>query len=203
MDGIPLFGLHGTQEFKDIESAGNAAAREIQREMAKQEDCVKAMLYYLHFDSIIAQIDSIAACKSPIEKLFALACSRLVQVDNWSGRLSRMSGANHHSFMTPKYIASLHPQFKIGKFFVDFLLFCNDCEIIVECDGYEFHRATQNQTTKEYEREHQLIAHNRTILRFTGSQIYANPFHCANVAADTLCRAALAHDALLREAANA
>lgn len=86
--------------------------------------------------------------------------------------------------------ASLYPQFicECGdtKYIVDFLIesVCIDkCEIVfkkpivIECDGFEYH-SNKKQMENDYARENALKSNGYDIMRFTGSQIYNNPFGC-------------------------
>ena len=73
------------------------------------------------------------------------------------------------------------------KYIVDFYFeedeyvnkFNTDKKIIIECDGYEFHQKTKEQVQKDNEREYNLKMAGYEILRFSGTQIYNNPFKCA------------------------
>lgn len=49
--------------------------------------------------------------------------------------------------------------------------------IIIECDGYDFH-STKNQRNSDTERENDLKMLGYPIIRFTGSQIYKDPYLC-------------------------
>ena len=73
------------------------------------------------------------------------------------------------------------------KYIVDFFFekdqyvnqFNTDKKIIIECDGYEFHQKTKEQVKHDNEREFDLKMAGYEIIRFSGSQIYNNPFKCA------------------------
>jgi hypothetical protein len=52
-------------------------------------------------------------------------------------------------------------------------------QIIVECDGHEFHEKTKEQARRDKSRDRQLQANGLPVYRFTGSEIYANPMTCA------------------------
>lgn len=73
------------------------------------------------------------------------------------------------------------------KYIVDFYFeedeyvnkFNTNKKIIIECDGYEFHQKTKEQVQKDNEREYNLKMAGYEILRFSGTQIYNNPFKCA------------------------
>ena len=75
------------------------------------------------------------------------------------------------------------PQFKIGKFRVDFLI-CDhrwgmDYWFVVECDGHEFHEKTKPQAAKDKERDRRIQSDGYPILRFTGSEIWNDPYSVA------------------------
>ena len=50
-------------------------------------------------------------------------------------------------------------------------------QIIIECDGYNYHSSKQ-QRNNDIERENNLKMIGYSIIRFTGTQIYKNPFLC-------------------------
>lgn len=102
----------------------------------------------------------------------------------------------------------LIPQYKIGKYTADFLLVRHSIfdifdheitddklfiisakgngdqiyttRIIVECDGHNFHEKTKEQAQHDKERDRYIQDQGFNILRFTGSEIYKNPFNCSN-----------------------
>lgn len=76
--------------------------------------------------------------------------------------------------LTDRY--TLLPQQSVGKYRVDFLV--NGTTITVECDGHDVHK-TKEQMAYDYRRERFLIANGYTVIRFTGSEINANPDGCA------------------------
>lgn len=51
-------------------------------------------------------------------------------------------------------------------------------KIIIECDGHEFHQKTKEQVKRDNEREYALKMAGYEIIRFSGSQIYNEPFKC-------------------------
>lgn len=53
-------------------------------------------------------------------------------------------------------------------------------DIVVECDGHEFHQKTKEQVKHDNEREMQIKLAGYDVLRFSGSQIYEDPIKCAN-----------------------
>ncbi len=59
-------------------------------------------------------------------------------------------------------------------------------EILVECDGHEFHEKTKAQVEYRNNRDLALKKAGYDILHFSGSQIYKNPLKCADEILDYL-----------------
>lgn len=68
---------------------------------------------------------------------------------------------------------SFKPQVKLGRFYVDFLLEINNSNIIVECDGREYH-----DKVKDNNRDKELKKEGYKIYRFSGSRIFNNCDKC-------------------------
>lgn len=49
------------------------------------------------------------------------------------------------------------------------------CSIVVELDGHDFHERTKEQATRDKRRDREFVQGGFTVLRFTGSEIYASP----------------------------
>lgn len=50
---------------------------------------------------------------------------------------------------------------------------------VVECDGHEFHERTKEQAAHDKRRDRYLAAEGYRVLRFAGSEIFADPNHAA------------------------
>ncbi len=110
--------------------------------------------------------------ESPIEQIFITAFELYIKLTN-------------------KEFVMLFSQktIKVGKkkYVVDFYFekdlyvncFNTDKKIIIECDGHEFHQKTKQQVKRDNEREYALKMAGYEIIRFSGSQIYNEPFKCA------------------------
>ena len=121
-------------------------------------------------------IIGIEECKSPIEKIFYLAFGIVC--------LFRTEEL-------PELANCIYPycQYEIEsdkhRYFSDFAI-CVETEddilglLLVECDGHEFHQKTKQQVEKDNIRQYELKMAGYDILRFSGSQIYNEPFKCAN-----------------------
>lgn len=78
------------------------------------------------------------------------------------------------------------PQFPIAEYRVDFcLLFCGDdadvaFHLVVECDGHEWHERTPRQAGRDKARDRAIQAAGFQVLRFTGSEIWADALKCAS-----------------------
>ena len=85
----------------------------------------------------------------------------------------------------------IKPQHQIGPHRVDVLLeWWDSCfepenqtphgEVIVELDGHDFHERTKAQAAADKSRDRYLTGEQYRVIRFTGSEVYADPFKCAH-----------------------
>lgn len=74
------------------------------------------------------------------------------------------------------------PQAQIGPYRVDFLIRQSDLEqaIVVECDGHDFHERTKEQAMADRSRDRALQVEGYQVMRFTGAEIYRDPFDVTN-----------------------
>jgi len=90
---------------------------------------------------------------------------------------------------TPINTLVLVPQHPVGPYRVDFLVIASwstpwtdptQSTVIIECDGHEFHEKTKEQVAKDKKRERYIQSNSFSkVLRFSGSEIYNDPFECA------------------------
>jgi very-short-patch-repair endonuclease len=59
-------------------------------------------------------------------------------------------------------------------------------ELVVECDGHDFHDRTKQQASRDRARDRELQLRDLAVVRFTGSDIFRDPFRCADQALDVL-----------------
>ena len=50
--------------------------------------------------------------------------------------------------------------------------------LFIECDGHDFHEKTKEQVARDKKRDRKFVAAGLTIIRFSGSEIWANPLKC-------------------------
>lgn len=60
--------------------------------------------------------------------------------------------------------------------------------MIVECDGHDFHERTKDQARRDKQRDRWFQSRGYKVLRFTGSEIWADPDKCADEVIEQLAR---------------
>lgn len=85
------------------------------------------------------------------------------------------------AFQSPKLLIS--PQAIISEYRVDFLIWIGFgekiCGVVVECDGHAFHEKTKEQAARDKRRDREILAAGFAVMRFTGSEIFADSHDCA------------------------
>ena len=87
---------------------------------------------------------------------------------------------------------AIEPQAKIENYRADFLLtfksslpgFEKGRQLVVECDGHDFHDKTKQQASRDKERDREMKKLGYDVFRFTGSDIWNDAFSCAKEAID-------------------
>lgn len=138
--------------------------------------------------------------ESPIEKLFASALMVVMNrrcpsrfsfhpaIGETLDGIRRRAGLDGDPFaLSPcpgRWLAAA-PQVVIGSFRVDFLILSRSgldgvTGLAIECDGHEFHEKTKEQAARDKARDRELSALGHRVVRFTGSEIWRDPFRCAD-----------------------
>lgn len=136
--------------------------------------------------------DLAAMCESPIERLL-LAPLMFI--------MPRCLFPAYGGPADPPGEARLFVQFPIAGYRLDFAYIVTPFKeapirLAIECDGQAFH-AEQADRERDAARQNDLRGHGFETLRFTGSQIHADPEECAQQVSDTVDRihAQRIHDA--------
>lgn len=116
----------------------------------------------------------IEQCETPIEVLLGLEINRELDVLNGTNGL--------HYYLHPQYEMELD-----GNYYrVDFLLAPVMAEnittypnIIIECDGHDYHERTKEQAQRDKSRDRTLQKEGYRVIRFTGSEIVSSPKKCS------------------------
>lgn len=131
-------------------------------------------------------------CESPIEEL--LMAALYAQHTLCEYRLDFMGGKNLPAEPYFDRAAFIYAQIPIGPYRADFVI--HDATLpfdmaaprvmIVECDGHDFHEKTKEQARRDKQRDRFLVSKGYKLLRFTGSEIWADPEKCADEIIDEL-----------------
>lgn len=130
---------------------------------------------------------------SEIEKLFYTALKLFIHTGaaNIIGMSLAKDMAHLEKMMLDEandYRLLVLPQAQVAGWRVDFLI-CATVEnhpgkntwkkVIVECDGHDFHERTKEQAAKDRSRDRGAQMAGFHILRFTGSELWRDPWGCA------------------------
>ena len=139
-------------------------------------------------------------CESPIEE--AMASAFLVAADYFSDGPADLNLGDISR--TPDWgTVMISPQAQIGDYRVDFLLRYRtvlpkfegselvrdveaDKQMVVECDGHDFHERTKEQASRDKERDRTLQSVSFLVFRFSGADIWRDVFGCATQALKAL-----------------
>lgn len=85
----------------------------------------------------------------------------------------------------------LEPQVTVGPYRVDFQVMdvrvphgsgarrrAIGAKLVVECDGHDFHERTKEQAERDKRRDRWLTLNGYTVMRFTGREVWRDPFAC-------------------------
>jgi very-short-patch-repair endonuclease len=123
-------------------------------------------------------------CESPIEQLLLAALyAQSLQTDFFQIEMMGTSGLAKNPDQETIYV---HQQMQVGQYRVDFLIFDCSCPfeiadptiIVVECDGNDFHEKTKEQAARDKKRDRFFQGLGFKVLRFTGSEIWADAHAC-------------------------
>lgn len=124
-------------------------------------------------------LDDVEGCESPIEKIFVLELRRAMESSraNFVGDLFEWESQGEivvfEGFKREKKYRA--------DFLVNFLRQENDIHyrFVIECDGHDFHEKTKEQVARDKRRDRDMMESGIVVIRFTGSEIYENPYRCA------------------------
>jgi len=136
-------------------------------------------------------------CESPIEEAFGLALTVDMlclgeqifgeDVDILCAAPDRFAElkAKGHIGRYRRYAAMLVPQAVVGTYRVDFLVYITYNEeriaaLAIECDGHEWHNVDKARATADRQRDRELTALGYRPLRFSGSELWRDPFKASH-----------------------
>lgn len=122
-------------------------------------------------------------CDSPIEALLGAAFRFAANTIHFARARATQVYLNEPTRDRPPLLPGqweMVPQFRWENYRIDFAVFVAtlDQPVFIECDGHDFHERTKQQAARDREKDRRIQAAGIPILRFTGSQIYADPLGC-------------------------
>jgi len=123
-------------------------------------------------------VEIVEKCETPIEKLLAMALFTMKYL-----QFPRFYFKIDIKPQEPLECKSLYDKDSTEKYRVDFLLLVEinnkEFKYVIECDGHDFHEKTKEQALKDKKRDRTLMFNDYQVMRFTGSEIWADPAFCA------------------------
>lgn len=126
-------------------------------------------------------------CQSPIEQMLL---AEILFLDDGYGQVvwDAFAGAPDPPETETKFVC----QGQILKYRVDFLFTVRvdgkEHQVVIECDGHDFHDRTKQQAQRDKSRDRDLANSGYIVIRFTGSEIYRRAPACGEEISALLCR---------------
>jgi very-short-patch-repair endonuclease len=147
----------------------------------------EALRFVEYFDTLRER------CESPIEVLLCAALYGWSKIDDL--HIDFLPGADEvRSEPYSDEAIFVYQQIQMGPYRADFVI--HDVSvpleiqgpriIIVECDGHDFHERTKEQARRDKKRDRYFQSKGYKVLRFTGSEIWADPDTCVEEIIDQL-----------------
>lgn len=162
----------------------NEKVSELLSDLEKYEESVKEILYEEIEEYVWILEGVLQGTESPIERMMAITLDRIVN----TSYLQKIGD-----------VFDLYNQSKIKindeiTYRVDFLLVFSMQEtgftkkFVVECDGHDYHERTKEQATRDKERDRRLMDAGYYVIRFSGSEIFKDPYKCARQVRDIITK---------------
>ena len=136
---------------------------------------------------------------TPIERLFSMALRKSIDIFGdtlfFNGLINCRSGDIERikSIEASKRSIIIESQAQLDGWRVDFLITAYAVwnidpdggvkgwqQLIVECDGHDFHERTKEQAAKDRERDRRFQLTGIDVFRFTGSELWKDPLGCSD-----------------------
>lgn len=151
---------------------------EIRRHVADSIGSVFGAIAIANWD----YIEDSNVCESPIEIAFLIALAMRIDASKSSHIFYITDDAKD---ISEKKSICVSPQAKVLTYRADFLIILSNGQgtqeqLVIECDGHEFHERTKEQASRDKQRDRDLQAAGYRVFRFSGSDIYSNAWGCAS-----------------------
>lgn len=140
-------------------------------------DWVKALLMRDVTEDAVFRLKVISGCESPIEQALALA---IYDIGIINFNILFGPDLELEEYNTQKEIAVDGKIYRADIYIQLRLYQQEDYKIVIECDGHDYHEKTKEQVKMNNKRERALKSAGYEVLRFSGSEIYENPYRCAS-----------------------
>ena len=131
----------------------------------------KGMLNYYIYDSLKCIPWGFEKCQSPIERLMLIALTKLESDLAWLSD-------EHRICLNQQYPITIGDKTYYADFMLSIQIKGKIYNLVIECDGHDFHEKTKEQVRKDKARERDITLEGYGIMRFAGSEIWENPFEC-------------------------
>jgi len=144
---------------------------------------VQALVNDVMVDRLNETLGRIYKAESPIEQLLIIALN------------DSLAGFDYDKDIGVIQSCYLRPQEPVktrrGEYRVDVLVTVampggSELKLAVECDGHDFHERTKEQAAHDKRRDRALTEIGLRLVRFTGSEIWRDPWACAEEVCDVL-----------------
>lgn len=126
-------------------------------------------------------------CGSPIEALLLVSFDIAAKLILPGSRIAYgMQEVGHlvEDNEKSEFVLYVQRQVTVCEVRVDFLFSIRrdgkDIDVIVECDGHDFHERTKEQAARDRSRDRNFQNAGYVILRFTGSELFRSPTDCVS-----------------------
>lgn len=121
-------------------------------------------------------------CQSPIEEILG---SELIFITDGYHPVEHDPFPNSaNQAPEPTFGTLFRSQDKICGYATDFSFHCfangQSHTIVIEADGHDFHEKTKDQVRRDKSRDRKMVLAGVTVLRYSGSEIFRDPGHCAD-----------------------
>lgn len=157
-DGVP----HA--DFGEDRGRGSAVA------MSAEISCLRVA--YQAVAAVVGQPERARACLEKFAGTFGEAeCESPIE---WAMHFA-MRECAYHACQS----LAIVPQAQVCGYRVDFFVTDGYRNVVVECDGHDYHERTKEQASRDRSRDRRLQYHGHIVLRFTGAEIVRDTEACA------------------------
>lgn len=138
-------------------------------------------------ETLLCYSTDLRRCESPIEELFLTGLYH--ELGFFSSKAQQAMKNSNYIFNQQETIQCGDNTYRVDFHIIKFEAYNGHkigAQIVVECDGYEFH-SDKEQINSDNQRDIDILAYyGMPTIRFLGSELNKNPFECARTAINAL-----------------